>query len=93
MEFIHTDHPIENEFPKLVRDSIPAIIQAKTGAPARTTVCADSAEYLSYLLRELVEEASEAKFSGERGNLEEELADVLEVVDAILVLKKIWLIE
>ncbi len=87
MEFIATDHPIEKEFPKLIRDNIPAIIESKTGKPGNVGVAASDEEYFAYLLQKLVEEASEAKVSLAHGNLEEELADVLEVVDAILALR------
>jgi predicted house-cleaning noncanonical NTP pyrophosphatase (MazG superfamily) len=87
MEFTPTNHPIENEFPKLIRDKIPGIIESKTGKPANTTVIPTDEEYLSYLLQKIVEEASEVKYSVEHGNMQEELADVLELVDAILAFK------
>jgi predicted house-cleaning noncanonical NTP pyrophosphatase (MazG superfamily) len=89
MDFISTNHPIENEFPKLVRDNIPDIILTNSGKPAQTRIVSDDNEYLSFLLKKMVEEASEVQFSVEHGNLQEELADVLEIIDAILNLKSI----
>jgi len=87
MEFISTDHPIENEYPKLVRDNIPAIIKARTGVDAELRIAKDDREFLDYLLRKMVEEATELEHSGEHDNLEEELADVCELIETILKLK------
>lgn len=69
-------------FNKLVRDKIPEIIQSK-GEMCKTRVLSDE-EYLLELNRKLEEEAKEYLQSGEI----EELADLEEVLRAILDAKK-----
>ena len=85
MDFVPSNLPIENKYPKLVRDRIPEILAAK-GLMAQTRVLNDN-EYLKYLLKKMVEESTELVHSLEKGNMEEELADVLELIDAILKFK------
>ena len=68
---------------KLVRDKIPEIIKANGEIPI--THIADEKEYWEKLKEKLSEEVDEFL---EESN-EEELADVLEVVDAICEFKKI----
>jgi len=85
MDFTPSNLPIENEYPKLVRDRIPEILAAK-GLMAQTRVLTDD-EYLKYLLKKMIEESTELLYSLEKGNMEEELADVLELIGAILKLK------
>lgn len=62
---------------KLIRDKIPAIIQ-ESGKGYKTHI-ADTKEYQTMLLEKLLEEAREMK---EEPCLEE-LADILEVIEAI----------
>lgn len=66
------------EYDKLVRDRIPEIIEADNERPI--THVADDEEYADRLATKLLEEAREFDESREL----EELADVLEVVHAIL---------
>jgi predicted house-cleaning noncanonical NTP pyrophosphatase (MazG superfamily) len=67
---------------KLVRDRIPEIIAAE-GRDYATEIMED-AEYRQALLAKLVEEAQEAA-EAESGELMKELADLYEVIDALLV--------
>ena len=76
-----------SEYPKLVRDRIPEIIKEDTGMAPECRTLSDDAEFLEALLQKAVEEASELRHSSETGDLEEELADLSEVIDAILALK------
>lgn len=70
------------EYNKLIRDRIPKIIAAE-GKPYRTETMPDD-EYRCALLQKLVEEAQEAgQASPEK--LVMELADLLEVIDAVMV--------
>jgi predicted house-cleaning noncanonical NTP pyrophosphatase (MazG superfamily) len=87
MEFKHTNLEIENEYPKLVRDRIPEIIKEKEGVGVRSRSLDDDAEFLGYLAKKIVEEAVELQDSVNKGNLEEELADIFELTDNILKLK------
>ena len=64
-------------YEKLVRDKIPEMLDAKGVAYERRI--ADDAEYRAELIKKLVEEANEFAEAGDP----EELADVLEVVDAL----------
>ena len=50
-------------------------------------VAKDDQEFLDYLLRKMVEEATELEHSGEHDNLKEELADITELIETILKLK------
>ncbi len=87
MEFVPTDHPIENEYPKLVRDNIPDIIKARTGVNPEQRIASDDAEFESFLLKKVVEEAIELQHSGEQDNLEEEIADINEIIQALMQLR------
>ncbi|MBS3967007.1 MAG: nucleoside triphosphate pyrophosphohydrolase [Truepera sp.] len=69
-------------FNKLVRDRIPEIIQAEGRTFQLETL--DNGAYLAALMQKLIEEAEElAAASPEKRK--EELADILEVLDAIVV--------
>src|SRR3989344_5369295 len=76
-----------NEYPKLVRDRIPEIIKEKTGVEAKTRTLAGDDEFLEYLLAKFVEESVELKNSVQAGNLEEELADLFELIYTLLRLR------
>ena len=69
------------QYNKLVRDRIPAII-AGSGRQCRTTVLQEPA-YRAALLAKMVEEAQEVQ-AATHEELLTELADVLEVFDALL---------
>lgn len=70
------------EYQKLIRDFIPSIIAA-SGRSCETRVLEES-EYAAALRAKLVEEACEAQ-AASATELATELADVLEVIDALLV--------
>jgi len=76
-----TDLPIENQYPKLVRDRIPAMI-TRDGKIASTHI-ADGSEYMSFLLAKLIEEASELRDAESPDHQKEEIVDVMEVLSAI----------
>ncbi len=68
---------------KLVRDRIPEIIQGD--AKSCTVRTLDPAAYRQALLEKLVEEAQEVRQTeGDREELVKELADVYEVIDALV---------
>lgn len=71
------------KYPKLVRDKIPEIIAVNEGVPAETQIVSGE-EYDKYLRQKLEEEAAEV--AGAQGSAEvaEELADLLEVADALM---------
>jgi predicted house-cleaning noncanonical NTP pyrophosphatase (MazG superfamily) len=83
MNHTHTESnlPIENRYPKLVRDKIPQMIE-NDGKSVETHIAGDK-EYLHYLLMKLVEEATELQEAASPDHKREELADVREVLDAI----------
>ena len=68
------------DYHKLVRDGIPRIIEAGGGQPVTRVL--DQAGYLTALRAKLMEEAEEAQTASDR-QLRSELADVLEVLQAL----------
>lgn len=69
------------EYNKLVRDKIPEIIQ-QAGRECEVTTLSN-VEYLEALRQKLIEEAQEAALASP-DNLVTELADLYEVIDAVL---------
>lgn len=84
-EYSIINSPEEDEYPKLIRDKIPEIAQA-SGKEIDTRRLEDE-ELLHYLLKKAVEEARELAHPTSEANLLEEIADLREVIDAILELK------
>ncbi len=91
MQIEHTDTqlPRESEYPKLVRDRIPQIILDKEGTQVSTRILSDDKEYARYLRLKVVEEAEELRQASSRHNVAEEIADIYEVIGAILELYEI----
>jgi predicted house-cleaning noncanonical NTP pyrophosphatase (MazG superfamily) len=85
MEFKHfeTNLEKENEYPKLVRDKIPEIVEKRTGEKTKTRIMED-AEYRKYLLKKVEEEAHELANAKNKEHITEELADIMELIDTIL---------
>lgn len=78
----HTNLPIELK-PKLVRDKIPELIEQLERVKAVTRTLSDK-EYGEKLIDKIYEEAEELSLAiKEKTNTVEELADILEVVNAI----------
>ena len=72
---------MRQEYNKLVRDRIPEIIH-KSGVECQTITLSEI-EYQQALRNKLIEEAQEAA-TANKADLVTELADLLEVVDALL---------
>ena len=72
---------------KLVRDRIPEIIEKNGKKPV--THIADEIEYWDKLKLKLQEEVEEVLEDGTNDEVKEELADVLEVINAICEFKKV----
>ncbi len=91
MSFEHTeiDLPVENEYPKLVRDRIPEIIKQIERQDVPVRQLSKDSEFLEYLLKKIIEEAEELSEATTDSNLKEEIADVYEIIDAIIELKKL----
>ena len=71
------------EYNKLVRDRIPEIIEAAGEKPV-VRVLGDE-EYREQLLKKLEEEAREAwEARGDKKDLEKEVGDILEVIEAVV---------
>ncbi|MDB5163525.1 MAG: phosphoribosyl-ATP pyrophosphohydrolase [Candidatus Saccharibacteria bacterium] len=85
-----TNLPADNQYPKLVRDKIPEIVESQ-GKKAKIKVLTDDNEYLEALLSKLIEEANELALAETEENQAEELADVMEVIESILILKRLSL--
>ena len=81
---------MENEevYYKLVRDEVPTHLdkQREKGVSYKSEILSDK-DYLNALVRKLNEEATELEscVEGKNGNTKEEIADVLEVIDALVV--------
>lgn len=67
---------------KLVRDNIPVII-SKDYKTAKIQILNDD-DYLKYLKLKLIEESKEVNTSQNNVELKNELADILEVIEALL---------
>ena len=72
---------MEKEYHKLVRDRIPEIIR-ESGTECEFVILSE-AEYRQALLQKLIEEAGEAAEAHE-DDLVAELADLYEVIDAVM---------
>ena len=75
-----------SEYPKLVRDRIPEIIKEREGRDSHVRVM-EGDEYLNFLLKKVEEEARELTQADSDLAMVEEMADLYEVIDAILVAK------
>lgn len=86
MEYKHFETSLEkeNEYPKLVRDNIPEVVEKLTGKEVKTRILEDDAEYTKFLLKKVEEEAHELARAEGKEHIIEEVADILELIDAIL---------
>ena len=76
---------------KLIRDRIPEITAA-SGWKSQTRVL-KAEEFIIALKNKILEEAKELNEGTDDENLIEELADIQEIIDAILIEKKIKIVE
>ena len=74
----------ENEYPKLVRDKIPEVVKENSGKIIKTRILEDDEEYSQFLMKKVEEEAHELANAEDKEHVMEEVADVLELIDAIL---------
>ena len=70
---------------KLVRDKIPSIINNQENQSCEYRVIEDEEEYFKYLVKKVVEEINEFY----QTPVSEEMADVIEVLEAIIRLKNL----
>lgn len=84
-QHIDINDTTDDEYPKLIRDRIPEIIHAN-GEEVETRTLEDN-EFLRFLLKKVVEEARELANTTNESDLLEEIADVREVIDAMLEFK------
>lgn len=89
MTYTHTETslPVENEYPKLVRDRIPEIVHEHEGVEVPTRILEDDVEYEAFLRQKIKEEAAELAATERDDHTIEEMADLEELVDALLALK------
>jgi predicted house-cleaning noncanonical NTP pyrophosphatase (MazG superfamily) len=81
-----------DEYPKLIRDGIPEIIEKDCGQkPEMRTL--EEEEFKIYLLKKMTEEAAELQETKDREHLAEEMADILELIDEILAVNNLSLEE
>jgi predicted house-cleaning noncanonical NTP pyrophosphatase (MazG superfamily) len=86
MKFKHfkTNLEKENEYPKLVRDKIPEVVSKLTGKEVKTRILESDKEYLKFLLKKVTEEAQELANAENKEHIIEEVADLMELIEAIL---------
>jgi predicted house-cleaning noncanonical NTP pyrophosphatase (MazG superfamily) len=91
MTYAHTETTLseENEYPKLVRDKIPEIVLEHEGVDVPTRTLDDDSEYEVYLRRKIIEEATELAATKEDGHTLEEMADLEELIEQLLALRKL----
>ncbi len=78
-------------YKKLIRDKIPEII-AQDNAIAKISTL-NSADFSEALKNKLIEEAKELVLAKDKSDLISELADILELIDSILLDNKLTLTE
>lgn len=83
---IVTNLPVENEYPKLVRDLIPKIIKDNDGVYVPVQVLSDE-DFELRLKKKAVEEACELVDADTDSHLLEEIADLREILDTLERLK------
>ncbi|MFZ2193191.1 MAG: nucleoside triphosphate pyrophosphohydrolase [Candidatus Moraniibacteriota bacterium] len=83
-EHFETKLEKENEYPKLVRDKISEIVEQITGKKVKTEILEEDEKFFKFLLKKVVEEASELAETKDREHLVEEMGDVMELLDTIL---------
>lgn len=86
MEYKHVKKGVEkeNEYPKLVRDNIPEVVEKITGKEVKFRILENDKEYAKFLMKKVEEEAHELVTAEGREQVAEEIADVFELIEAIM---------
>jgi predicted house-cleaning noncanonical NTP pyrophosphatase (MazG superfamily) len=74
----------EDEYPKLVRDNIPELVEKITGKKVSTKILDDDLEYLGFLLKKIEEEAFELANAEGSDHQLEEISDLMELLDVLV---------
>lgn len=83
MKFKHTNLPIEQELPKLIRDKIPELIEKNEGRKAIVRKAKNDKEYLKFVLKKIVEEAVETQNSKTKEDFLNDICDIEELLDEL----------
>ncbi len=89
MNFEHSDLPIESDLPKLIRDKIPQIIMKNEGKKAIVRVAKNDKEYLSFILKKIIEEAVEIQGCNNNKDFINEISDLEELISVLMRLNNI----
>ena len=67
-----------------MRDNIPEVVGKITGKEVKTRILEDDEEYAGFLMKKVEEEAHELAHAEGKEHVAEEIADLMELVEAIM---------